>query len=713
MGHLQELEELFARVLALPEAERSSAITELTAQRPQMQQALQAMLLHHAQAADFLEVSVTDPKLHRLFGSWRLEKRIGMGGMGDVYLASRADGQFQMQAALKLLPSGLGSQERRHRFLQERQILASLDHPFVARLLDGGISDDGQPYLVMEYVDGVGLLEAVECKKLPDRLRLFIDVASAVEYAHGQLVVHADLKPSNVMVRRDGLVKLLDFGIAWVDRDGFEGAKGATAKYASPEQQRGDRPTVASDVFSLGILLADLASPPSASGAPSASISQPELRAIVQRATAASADARYRTVGELRREIERWLQGRPVEAMGAAPAYRLRKFLGRHWFAASAAGVVLAFAGYALEQRWQAEAHFQELKRAARIMVFDVYEGIQYLSPPPDVMERIVESSLQVMEALGKTKNPDASLLFDLASSKERLAELLIVSGGDRQRADQLLEQSVSTTRALIAQNPRLGSYHRLLASGLQYVAERRKEVGDTPGALRALAEMEQATQQALALPEPKSRDWMYLSLIDLKRGELLGAAELRRAIGRIAERQKQSPFRDSRHQLLQLEAWLRLAQLGQQTPTATSAADGRAALLEFERLASALRSAGRLSGMVEMRLGLEAAKLHAPAERQQQLARAKAAAELVQPTQSASPAYHLLFGQIEEALGNAAAARACYERALQLNQFHEQALRRLLALRWQDPARCTPANRADIDNIARRLGEEKNYVCP
>ncbi len=695
MASLSVLEGLFAKLLELPVGERERAIAEWTAGRPELRAELEAMLRHLDEAEKFLEVDAPRGQEGRMFGPWRAERRIGMGGMGDVYLASRADGQFEMQVALKLLGAGLGSEAERKRFLEERQILATLDHPYIARLLDGGISEEGQPYLVMELVDGVALGKAIEGMARRERLRVMRDVVAAVEDAHRNLVVHADLKPSNVMVRRDGIVKLVDFGIAWVEREGFEAARGMSAQYASPEQKRGERPTVASDVYGLGVLLGEVMGR-----------EDEELRAIADRATRDSAAERYATVEALGRELERLADGRAVEAMGKAPVYRVKKYVVRHWFAVSAAALVVAFAGYAVEQKIQAEQHFNELKRAARIMVFDVYEGIQYLNPPPEVVERIVESSQQVLEALAQTRDPDAGLRFDIASAEERLAELLILNGGDRKRADALLDHAVGMARRLVVERPDSGSYHRLLASGLQYVAQRERERGRREAALAALREMEQHVRRAIALPEPRSRDWMYLSLIDLKRGEIEGAASLRAAVEAIARREKESPFEDGRHEALRMEALLRLAGTGD-----------RAALAEYEQVAQAMRAAGRVSAMTEMRLGVEVARVYAqagePKRREASLERARAAADLARQTLAASPNYHVLAGEIAEELGAAAQARTSYERAMQLNQFHEPALRRLFELRLKQTDRC--AQRNEIAQIARRLGEEerlKDWGC-
>ncbi|MFW6078844.1 MAG: serine/threonine-protein kinase, partial [Gemmatimonadota bacterium] len=200
----------------------------------------------------------------RRVGRYRLVRRIGRGGMGAVYLAERDDGQFRKRVALKLLPLGMHTGAARRRFIAERQILARLEHPGIARLIDGGILNDGTPYLVMEYVRGRPIDAWCEERGLPldDRIELFLQVCDAVDYAHRNLVVHRDLKPSNILVTDDGRVKLLDFGIAKVVEAGDEpGAATSlvgtpmTPNYASPEQIRGEPVTTSSDVYALGVLL--------------------------------------------------------------------------------------------------------------------------------------------------------------------------------------------------------------------------------------------------------------------------------------------------------------------------------------------------------------------------------------------------------------------------------------------------------------------------
>jgi eukaryotic-like serine/threonine-protein kinase len=307
---------------------------------------------------------------------------IGQGGMGLVYLAERDDRQFEKEVAVKLLPVGLGTDVARERFLAERRILAGLDHPGIARLLDAGITDDGTPYFVMEYVEGEPIDQYCERRSLriPDRIRLFLQICDAVEHAHQNLVVHRDLKPANVLVTDEGQVKLLDFGIAKVVDPGAAGEATAltelagrpmTPAYASPEQVRGEPVTTATDVYALGVLLYQILTgqapyevrglsptelerlicthdppapsdavrqapaPPEPAEAPSLSAAQRarqlrgDLDTIVLKALRKEPEHRYRSVAALADDLVRNRSGKPVAARAATWRYRAGKFVSR------------------------------------------------------------------------------------------------------------------------------------------------------------------------------------------------------------------------------------------------------------------------------------------------------------------------------------------------------------------------------------------------
>ncbi|MFK8014077.1 MAG: tetratricopeptide repeat protein [Gammaproteobacteria bacterium] len=304
-------------------------------------------------------------------GPWRLIRLLGRGGMGAVYLAERIDDQYEHQVALKLLPIGVATDQARARFLSERQILARLVHDNVARLLDGGVTDDGSPWFVMDYVDGVPIDEYCNTHQLDvrARLRLLLDVADAVQYAHGSLIVHRDLKPGNVLVEAGGRVRLLDFGIAKVlEPQGNDSSltqlaqRPVTPAFASPEMLRGDPVDVTTDVYSLGVLMYLLlaerlplsyegmtltamhehaaTSAPIAIGQIDRALSG-DLEAIVTQALGKTPGERYRSVESFAADIRCYLNDMPVSAKAPSNYYRARKFASRHRFG-------LAFAAFAV-----------------------------------------------------------------------------------------------------------------------------------------------------------------------------------------------------------------------------------------------------------------------------------------------------------------------------------------------------------------------------
>lgn len=293
-------------------------------------------------------------------GAWTLTAELGEGGMGRVFAADRSDGHYRQRAAIKLLRSSASSAEALALLARERQILAGLTHPNIARLLDGGTTPQGRPYLVMEFVDGVPI--DAHCRRhqpaVEARLALWLQVCEAVAHAHRQLVVHCDLKPSNVLVTADGRAMLLDFGIARLqgepaagsagagdsDHAGSTGPQALTPRYASPEQLAGATPTIATDVHGLGRLLHELLAEP---GLGPAAPRRPEWQAIVDRATAADPDARYDGVPALVADVRRFQQHRALAALPRRPAYRAAKALRRHWPWALASGLAaLALAGF-------------------------------------------------------------------------------------------------------------------------------------------------------------------------------------------------------------------------------------------------------------------------------------------------------------------------------------------------------------------------------
>ena len=306
-------------------------------------------------------------------GPWTLLRPLGEGGMGRVFLADRSDGHYQQQVAIKLL-LGWSGPAALARLTAERQLLARMNHAHIAKLLDGGSTPSGQPYLVMEYAEGDTIDVWCEQHRLPltARLALFQTVCDAVAHAHRHLVIHCDIKPANVVINAEGRAMLLDFGIAQLQVQGEQvhgeqgqgdAALAMTPHYASPEQAAGMAPGMASDVFSLGRLLAELLRPVADSHRRG-----PELAAVVSKATATDPDQRYDSVGAMQRDLLRLLAHQPLAALRGQRAYVLRKGLRRHWPWALVAAAVVALTvvlGFALvRQQEHAQAAAARADRA-------------------------------------------------------------------------------------------------------------------------------------------------------------------------------------------------------------------------------------------------------------------------------------------------------------------------------------------------------------
>ena len=403
---------LLDTALDLPVPERRPWLDELALDPPHLKQALRRLLDDRAaiETGDFLAAGAEASLLHAgtQLGPWRLLRELGQGGMASVWLAERHDGAHRRAVALKLPQRVFGSRVIAERFLREREILSTLQHPHIAQVLDAGEAQ-GQPWLALEYVAGRPITEHADAQGLSvqARLRLFLPVLQAVQHAHGQLVIHRDLKPANVLVSDEGSVKLLDFGVAKLLETGADsaataltqlGGRALTPQYASPEQLAGRPLGVASDVYSLGVLLYELLTgrlPYRLQRDSPAALEEAILQAQVLRPSQAVTDARraralrgdidtivmkaleleparrYASAAELAQDIERHLQQLPIAARPAGPALRLRKLWARRRLALGAGlAVVLALTGGSGLALWQARQARAEAQRAEAVQRF-------------------------------------------------------------------------------------------------------------------------------------------------------------------------------------------------------------------------------------------------------------------------------------------------------------------------------------------------------
>ncbi|HYZ84094.1 MAG TPA: serine/threonine-protein kinase [Bryobacteraceae bacterium] len=527
-----------------------------------------------AAVADFWNLSqppcATDPWIGRTVGAWRIVDTIGKGGMGTVYRAVRADSEYEQFAAIKLVTGGgLDTDLLIARFRAERQILARLVHPNIGRLLDGGTVPGGLPYLVMEYIDGEPLNEYCEGRQLDERarLRLFLDICSAVHFAHQHLVIHRDLKPGNILVTASGEPKLLDFGIAklimpepvaYASDTPTIGLPLMTPRYASPEQVRGEAITTASDVYSLGVVLYELIAGVSPYGQTTASTMdvlravcdedpQPpsvaagkaggDIDNIVLMALRKDPARRYASVEQFAEDIRRYLDGAPVIAHQDTLQYRAGKFLRRHTMGVIATALMLVLlsagvAGIAWQshlaqvQKQRAERRFDDVRRLANYFLFDFHDAIQNVPGTLAARQLLVKRSEEYLDSLAREAADDHNLESELAAAYTRVGTLTF----DVPLALESHRKALSIMQRLVRAEPQNAHYREQLASCYSMVASLLRESGDSLGALEN-ARQATLTLEDLVKSDPNNRyDRDQLAYSYMETGRLLAR------VGRSAE---------------------------------------------------------------------------------------------------------------------------------------------------------------------------------
>ncbi|HEY4369320.1 MAG TPA: serine/threonine-protein kinase [Steroidobacteraceae bacterium] len=514
-------------------------------------------------APDLVAAEVSARWIGRRVGPYRIESLIGHGGMGDVYKAVRDDDQYRKDVAIKLVRAGNDTTEMVRRFRAERQILAGLEHPNIARLLDGGATDDGHPYLVMELVSGVPIDRY--CTQhdlaLADRVALFRMVCAAVHYAHQRLVIHRDLKPGNILVTAAGEVKLLDFGVAKLLEPSVEGVahdatmtvmRAMTPDYCSPEQARGEVVTTASDIYSLGVVLYRLLtgrSPNRPTQNPDSDwireLSQTEplrpsaaadettlprhvdvdvhkwrrrlkgdLDSIVLTALRKEPARRYASADELSEDLRRYLGGQAVLARGDQFAYSAGKFIRRNK-GRMAAGTLLLLsliggivttsreATVARTEKVRAERHFNSVRKLANSFIFEVHDAIANLPGSTAARQVLVNNAVTYLDSLSDEAGEDAGLKRELAAAYEKLGDVQggfhSANLGNSAGAIRNYQQALTIREVLYRDNADDNALQRDLIRNHGKLGDVLYEAGDAPEAVKHTTALTQIAEKVVA----------------------------------------------------------------------------------------------------------------------------------------------------------------------------------------------------------------------
>jgi serine/threonine-protein kinase len=462
---LEILEESFA----WPQSERDRKLAEATAGDPLLQIQIKRLMAVE-NAAQWLPTEpvpssgpAQDLPLPETVGVYRLAECIGAGGMGAVYRGERTEGGFRQDVAIKLLRPGFLTNSAARQFARERQILAQLHHPHITQLYDGGTLPNGLSYIVMEYIQGDCLTTWVEDRKLgvSGRLELFRQVGDAIAYAHTQGVVHADIKPGNVLVADRLGAKIVDFGIAGlVDQEGHFGGRGVTPRYASPQLADGASPSPADDIFALGRLLDDLI--------PHAARDS-EIAAVIEKATRTNPSHRYATVRDLVDDTERWRGAYPVLARVQSPLRTLLFFWRRHRWGVSFAALALTISVTAAlvmaalyvrseASRKEAENRFAEVRALSNYLLNDVPDALLAFPGTGPLRRELAIRGRGYLEALSHAPNATPAIRLDVARGYAKLGDILGLpaaqSLGDPVGAGQDLSKAEALLRERIAQTP-------------------------------------------------------------------------------------------------------------------------------------------------------------------------------------------------------------------------------------------------------------------
>jgi non-specific serine/threonine protein kinase/serine/threonine-protein kinase len=574
----ERVKELFSAALERDAADRAAFLDEACAADTELRAEIDSLLAAHDTTGDFIEKPAvrhaldltpqeeTPNWIGRRVGDYRIVEEVGRGGMSEVYKGVRDDDEYRKDVAIKVLRRGYDTRSLLKRFKAEIQILATLDHPNIARLLDAGSTDEGLPYLVMDYIPGRTIDDYCSVHKLDlrQRLELFRELCGAVQYVHQHLMVHGDLKCSNILVSENGTVKLLDFGIARllnptpglnIPDHKVTGFLALTPEFASPEQVRGGPITTASDVYSLGVVLYRLISGvlpyrlrgdfsyelakqilEKEAAAPSVAAKEHEnaetagfarqlrgdLDNIVLMALEKDPAKRYPSVERFVEDIRRHLEGFPVTARSAGYLYQLGKFAGRHKAGITVVALLIATlmggivatswqARIAYAQRERAERHFREVRKLANVFMFDFHTAIADLPGSTPARELLVKNSLEYLETLSAETGNEPTLQRELAAAYEKMADVQggfrSANLGDATGAISSYRKALDIRKTLSAANPQDKDLKRDLLRNHGKLSESLMGEGEMKSALDNSRALLKIAQELAAAPDATVAD--------------------------------------------------------------------------------------------------------------------------------------------------------------------------------------------------------------
>lgn len=586
----QKVKSILEEALEMASDLRSNYLDVVCSEDKILRAEIEELLKFEDIEADLLEQNAileTNPPTKNLIGQqighYKIIEEIGTGGMGAVFLAERADGEFQQKAALKLIKRGMDSEAVLLRFINERQILASLKHQNIAHLIDGGTTNDGLPYFVMEYVEGISIIEYAKRENLDlnERLNLFREVCAAVSFAHQNLVIHRDLKPSNILVTTAGKVKLLDFGIAKLLKTEKINQTATqihifTPEYASPEQVQGEKLTTATDIYSLGVILYELLTENRPYKTDSKNISEiiksvcetepvrpssivsrqlsiaikhtnqtsnskskiqnpkalrGDLDNIILKALRKETKRRYSSVDQISEDIYRHQTGLPVSASADTFSYRLSKFIRRNRIGAAAAALILItllgglFA--TLYQRNKAQRRFNDVRQLANSFLFEFHDAIENLPGSTPARAIVVKRAIEYLDQLAAESEGDTALQRELGSAYSKIGQIqgnsYYSNLGDTDGAMKSYQRSLEIRQKLVDSDPKNLDLQQELAEANEGVGDMLYTVNDLKSGLesyeKAIAICEKIVDDA-----PENLEYRYsLANVLGKRGDISG----------------------------------------------------------------------------------------------------------------------------------------------------------------------------------------------